>query len=546
MSLYTKTDTTVGTPGGYVGGTNGSDTYNLTSTNGLDQFHPYAKGGNDTFNMYFSDITSYSHGHHVYSQDDYIDGQGIKHHSTAPVIADNYNFLDVDEVKTGGAIVGRLDDFDDSRDHINIMGEALILDDLASFQHANVKSVEIVAYAGNHNDPGAQTQQWLLIQTMDDAGNDGGYIFYALEGARQDVDDTEPGGSQSGERHFVRFVDDNDGTPWDDHNGFDFDTFFSGLPRVSYEDPQNVVPLDEINNAQGGVTYNDLDRSKADVEDFIGDELDEATAFGDLIAGGLNDDTIYGQGGNDQIWGGTGHDTVFGGDGNDTAWGGFGDDMLNGGAGTDTLYGGTGDDTLYGKAGDDTLRGEDGSDLIYGGTGNDWLVAGNGDDTLYGAIGNDNLRGDAGDDALYGQDGDDDLRGGDGDDDLYGGSGDDVLRGGSDRDQLIGGDGADTLFGNNGRDILRGDAGDDTMTGGNGNDDFIFNSGFGHDTITDFNASGNDRLVFSDMGSGFSIDDLTFVNVGSDTMIKLNGNITDSILLEGFAGGQQADYLIFA
>jgi len=75
-----------------------------------------------------------------------------------------------------------------------------------------------------------------------------------------------------------------------------------------------------------------------------------------------------------------------------------------------------------------------------------------------------------------------------GDDELYGGDGDDNLQGGAGNDTLDGGDGGDTLTGG---------AGNDTLSGGLGSDEFIFNTGFGNDIITDF-AHGLDELKFHD------------------------------------------------
>lgn len=65
----------------------------------------------------------------------------------------------------------------------------------------------------------------------------------------------------------------------------------------------------------------------------------------DSITTTVNDDVIYGLGGNDTLNGGDKDDTIFGQDGNDTMNGGNGNDMLNGGAGADAMTGGAGDDT---------------------------------------------------------------------------------------------------------------------------------------------------------------------------------------------------------
>ena len=82
-----------------------------------------------------------------------------------------------------------------------------------------------------------------------------------------------------------------------------------------------------------------------------------------------------------------------------------------------------------------------------------------GNDTLVGTAGGDTIRGRAGDDTISGLGG---------------------------KDTLLGGSGNDIIDGGGGKDIIWGGAGDDTLTGGAGKDTFVIQSGFGSDTITDF------------------------------------------------------------
>ena len=58
---------------------------------------------------------------------------------------------------------------------------------------------------------------------------------------------------------------------------------------------------------------------------------------------------------------------------------------------------------------------------------------------------------------------------------------------------LTGLGGADTLSGGAGDDKLLGNAGDDVLTGGRGTDTFVFNTGGGVDSITDFEG-GTDKI----------------------------------------------------
>ena len=145
---------------------------------------------------------------------------------------------------------------------------------------------------------------------------------------------------------------------------------FSDLETVEFVAKHNYVPLGYTAEA-GGVVYNDRDRDIADVEDAIGDEANEASQFGDLIAAGLNDDLVTALGGDDFVWGGSGHDKILGGWGDDYIEGNSGSDILKGGNGADHLIGGTGDDRLVGGNGGDTLIGGSGADIMSGGLGYD-------------------------------------------------------------------------------------------------------------------------------------------------------------------------------
>lgn len=340
----------------------GNDTLNVVAQPGLSQIHTYAGSGDDVTNMKFNNIWKFSHGHHVRGDEG----------------ADTFNFMNLHEVSD--VIVGRIEDFNYSEDVIQIEGTTIDLFNLPPY-------AKIVEYNGEHNDPGADPQQYLLINT-----SAGGQVFYALEGAR--VDMTGNGGANSGdqENHFVLSAPN-----------------FSQLQEVDYIDQVNYVPVSAV--AQGGMTINDTDVKPSDVTDII-----YGGSQGDLIAAGLNDDTVYAGDGNDQVWGGSGHDDLYGGTGNDIIEGGTGDDLvrgelgndsLSGGHGDDRVYGGGGNDSMYGNVGDDRLWGEDGSDLISGDAGDDRIWAGAQDDDISGGSGNDLLSGGAGRDVASGGTGND-------------------------------------------------------------------------------------------------------------------------------------------
>jgi Ca2+-binding RTX toxin-like protein len=323
------------------------------------------------------------------------------------------------------------------------------------------------------------------------------------------------------------------------------------------------------------------------------------TLFGgagnDTLYGYGGDDTLYGEAGNDTLYGGAGNDVLYGGDGDDKLYGEDGDDILVGGAGNDVLYGGRGNDRYLFDKGDghdviydyDTTAGntdsvvfgpgisvddlqlfKQGSDLfirINGGSDSltiqRWfdsrvyaiekfefadgtiltatqmenrgitLLGGDQDDKLYGSqlsATPDTLFGGAGNDTLYGYGGDDTLYGEAGNDTLYGGAGNDVL---------YGGDGDDKLYGEDGDDILVGGTGNDVLNGGRGNDRYLFDKGWGQDTVYDYDTTtGNmDTLVF---GEGIAPDDLIFSRSGNDLIIRRNGS-EDQITVQRWYSGWQ-------
>ena len=194
-------------------------------------------------------------------------------------------------------------------------------------------------------------------------------------------------------------------------------------------------------------------------------------------------------------------------------------------------------ENVMGSEQGDTITGDANANILRGGAGDDMLVGSSGrsegadadqanplvaiDDMMYGGDGDDTLIGNAGDDLLEGGAGDDYLYGGKGPDDTGGG-----LRG---RDILRGGPGDDYMDGGSWGDAFSGGTGDDVITTGTGSDWSYFGPGHGFDIITDFDNSGNDRIVLRDFEDIKSIDDL-------DGMIRQRGE--DVVInLEEYGGG---------
>lgn len=166
-----------------------------------------------------------------------------------------------------------------------------------------------------------------------------------------------------------------------------------------------------------------------------------------------------------------------------------------------------------------------------GTAGNDRLEGGTADDTLRGAGGDDWINGQAGHDRLFGDDGQDTLYGAEGNDALDGGLGDDVLQGAAGADRLTGG------------------AGNDQLDGGTGADTYVFQAGFGHDTVWNNDASvgTTDTLAF---GAGIAAADVRATRVGEDLLLSVGGG-SDSVTVANYfvddaAGRYSVERIAFA
>lgn len=342
--------------------------------------------------------------------------------------------------------------------------------------------------------------------------------------------------------------------------------------------------------AQSGTEFDDvLVLGDADemLDALSGNDLVLAGAGHDRIGGGSGADALYGEAGDDVLSGGSENDTLDGGDGDDTLAGDSGDDQISGGAGKDTLTGGAGNDRLSGGDGDDVLRaalggagagsGARGLDSVAFGAGLDVLLVGSddGDITLDardpGARETDVLRFDAGilpanvrisrfaDDLILTIENGPVVR----ITDHYAGNGETAstleriefagdpgtvwtaaqlrlwsltatpgndLLSGFDADETIDGlAGNDTIDGRAGNDTLTGNTGNDRLSGGEGSDRYVFNPGWGADTIHNADSvAGRDDIVF---GPGVDPSSLTLRRSGSDLLLT---GTSDSLQVSGY------------
>jgi Ca2+-binding RTX toxin-like protein len=364
----------------------------------------------------------------------------------------------------------------------------------------------------------------------------------------------------------------------------------NGIDRVSYSDQLANLTIYLTGQTNSG-----------------GDALGDFFNSIENATGGQGNDTITGNGDANLIDGFLGNDTLLGGGGTDTLRGGEGDDVLVGGAGADSLQGGNGIDRVsYSNqsanliiylAGQPNSGGDAAGDTFNsienatGGTGNDTINGDANDNLLDGFNGND---------TLIGGDGGDTLRGGEGDDVLVGGLGADIMQGGNGTDRAsysnvlvsmtiftdgtacIGGDAAgdqlttienitggqagDVIYGNSsnnvlngyfGNDTLNGGLGTDTLTGSTGDDTFVFQNGWGIDSITDFSGNNIEQIDLSALTNITDINDLTNNHIrdtlvggvltleifdGAD-IIRLNGYTTANFV--GFGASLSAADFIF-
>ena len=215
------------------------------------------------------------------------------------------------------------------------------------------------------------------------------------------------------------------------------------------------------------------------------------------------------------------------------------DGTLVGTSGSDNLVGTPKTDNIKSLAGNDTIDGLGSNDTLMGGDGNDLLIGGVGSDSLVGGTGNDIYNVDNSGDVVteLASAGTDlvkssvtyalpanvenlTLTG----TTAINGTGNtlvNIITGNTANNTLNGSNGNDTVNGNGGNDLVIGGSGNDTLIGGLGIDKFVYNtnapfttSGFGTDTITDFNISQTDQIVLdkttftsisSVAGTGFSV-----------------------------------------
>jgi Ca2+-binding RTX toxin-like protein len=245
----------------------------------------------------------------------------------------------------------------------------------------------------------------------------------------------------------------------------------------------------------------------------------------ELLQGGFEGDTIFGEGGNDRIYAKDLANPLGSGVG----------DVLIGGAGLDSIYGSSGNDYLYGGLDNDSLEGNGGIDVLLGESGNDTMRGGNGNDVFYSGVGVNFMYGDADNDVFLSEGTSDLMEGGTGDNFYYRvAAGSSQANGGIGVDQFIGGnvasddafygnDGNDFAFGGNGNDVLVGQAGNDVLIGQVGNDTLEGGAGV---NLLWANDAGNDQIRVVVADGGTQVVEFFEAGGANDVVRLLGSNLT--------------------
>lgn len=362
----------------------------------------------------------------------------------------------------------------------------------------------------------------------------------------------------------------------------------SALPESSPQTGNDIIGDLAPLNSGGYDALGNIITDPGKLEPGRADILYDSAGNDRLVSKGGNDIINAFRGGDDILIGGADSDILLGGEGNDRLYAdeqisnadaiANGDTQANSGIKGDWLNSGNGDDTLTGSSGSDVLMGGDGQDLIIGGAGDDDIMGdvdyetanfgwsgtdpadtrptkytsliqfvsvvnapGNGADVIYAGVGNDNVWVGRGNDVIFGGDGNDN-------DNLYGGTGNNTDKFGG-NDIILGGSGNDVLSSEMGDDFLNGGSGNDTLQGGEGSDVYLFDRGWGQDSINNYDLSVG-KLDTIQFAAGILAANITISRNSNDLILSMTGT-TDQLTVTGYfdsdaAGAYKVEAIKFA
>ncbi len=119
----------------------------------------------------------------------------------------------------------------------------------------------------------------------------------------------------------------------------------------------------------------------------------------------------------------------------------------------------------------------------------------------------------------------------------------DTMTGTNGVDNMSGAGGGDTMYGRGSGDTLSGDEGNDSLVGEGGGDTYAFGPGWGADTITGGEDSGEDTLDFSSILESLDIDLVS--STGRDEVFSRGGmlNFPAAVVIENVNGGNARDVI---
>ncbi|WP_051960051.1 peroxidase family protein [Devosia riboflavina] len=225
----------------------------------------------------------------------------------------------------------------------------------------------------------------------------------------------------------------------------------------------------------------------------------------DILIAGIGDDTLFGDGGNDNLEGGHGNDIINAGDGDDIVRDMGGDDNIKGGDGNDAIHAGPGLDLVMGGRGQDFIvLGTDMGSEVFAGEGNDFI---------FGNKNAERILGNEGDDWI--ETGTFDGAPGDNFDEIFA------------HDEI---DGNDVFLGDGGFDEFIGEGGDDIMVGSPGRGKMAGMSGF-------------DWATYKDNVSGVTADLSIPIVFDEAPVLPQNASLDEYESMEGLSGSAFNDIL---
>jgi len=268
------------------------------------------------------------------------------------------------------------------------------------------------------------------------------------------------------------------------------------------------------------------------LDDYMAALGNDAIKFLNATQGTDKDDVLQ-----DLEWTGKKDVRLSAGAGNDTLIGGMGNDYLAGGDDADTYVfaKGHGSDKVYDSSKQSTVQFTDVNfaDVKFRREGSNLVLFGyNGDDSVRLL---DYMNSSSWNDSVFqfadktvttadlmknglvlqGNDTNESISGWSGRNEIYGAAGNDTIVTYGADDVLDGGAGDDKLYGGDGNDTLIGGAGNDYLVGSDGSDTYVFNQGFGQDTVYDYGSSDKNVLQFN----GINAADISAQKSGSDLLL---------------------------